>query len=177
MKLVFDSRRAAIRLAKRLRYEKPHLSFQQIADVLNARGHRNSIGTPFDADSVARLLGKGVKKGRTLTPVEMKEIYVSVGLGASQASLAAAYGVSRSTVSKAVRRVADLRAQISRGASAPGALTEVGGFERGKACKYFFGLGKPFKCPAFLTRLSRFTQQRQWLTRENPCENVAHRTG
>ncbi len=58
IKLVFDSRRKAIRLAKELRHQKPEMSFYAIADVLNQRGHRNTIGKPFDAASVERLLGE-----------------------------------------------------------------------------------------------------------------------
>jgi hypothetical protein len=104
MRLVFDSRRAAIRLAKRLRYEKSHLSFDAIAAVLNQRGHRNTIGKPFNADSVERLLGE--KRGAPLAlPLEIEEVIVDgVRAGYSMSHLAKMHGVSRTAVSLAVRR-------------------------------------------------------------------------
>ena len=58
MKLVFDSRRAAIRLAKRLRYENPICRFRRFADELNRRGHPNTRGGPFNYVSVETRLGE-----------------------------------------------------------------------------------------------------------------------
>ena len=95
MRLVFDSRRAAIRLAKGLRREKPEMSFQAIADVLNARGHRNTIGQAAGE--------RGAQ--REFLPLETEKAIVDgARAGYSHSHLAKFHGVSRRAVSLAVRR-------------------------------------------------------------------------
>jgi hypothetical protein len=98
LKLVFDSRRKAIRLAKDLRRQKPEMSLQAIADALNARGHHNTIGTPFNPKSVAILLGEERGAQRELTPETEKAIFDAARAGYSQRHLARLHGVSRQDV-------------------------------------------------------------------------------
>jgi hypothetical protein len=104
IKLVFDNRRKAIRLAKRLHHEKPDMSFEAIADVLNARGHHNTIGTPFNPKSVATLLGEKRGPQRELTLEIEKVIVDGARAGYSHSHLARLHGVSYRAVGLAVRR-------------------------------------------------------------------------
>jgi DNA-directed RNA polymerase specialized sigma24 family protein len=104
IKLVLDKRRKAIRLAKELRRQKPEMSFQEIADVLNARGHRNTIGRPFNGRSVLTLLGEKRGALREL-PLETQQAIVDgARAGFSHSRLAQVHGVSYRAVGLAVRR-------------------------------------------------------------------------
>lgn len=100
VRIIFETRRATIKLAKRLHYEKPELTLEMLVLELTRRGCVNVRGGPLTPASVRTLLGGERVKPRLKPEVE-QEIRAAREAGFSVVSLSRKFNLPRSVILQA----------------------------------------------------------------------------